>query len=189
MMRVNFGEFKNREIIIGKNQQMRPTQSIAKSVIFNVLKITPDDLVLDLFAGTGALGFEAASLGASKVIWFDNNALSVNAIRATIKKFNLPVNNFVCYRTDFRQGLKNLPFIPTIIFLDPPFIARKYYEDALNLFVKKNIINLRTVIIIEKQLDFNWKFPILDYFIISKIKKIGNKEVLFLTLKIDQELR
>ncbi len=54
-------------LVIGDNNKMRPTQSSAKSIIFNVLNIKESDTVADLFAGTGALGFESASLGASKV--------------------------------------------------------------------------------------------------------------------------
>ncbi len=66
-MKINFGQFKRRTLIIGDNNKMRPTQSSAKSIIFNVLNITSEDTVADLFAGTGALGFESASLGAGKV--------------------------------------------------------------------------------------------------------------------------
>jgi|GEM_PF-2384451 len=66
-MKINFGKYKNRNIIIGDNKKMRPTQSMAKSIIFNIIDINEETIVIDLFAGTGLLGFEAMSLGAKIV--------------------------------------------------------------------------------------------------------------------------
>jgi 16S rRNA (guanine966-N2)-methyltransferase len=67
-MKINFGKLKRRNLVVGDNKKMRPTQSMAKSIIFNMLDIDSSTKVLDLFAGTGGLGFEAASLGAGSVI-------------------------------------------------------------------------------------------------------------------------
>ncbi len=157
---------------------MRPTQSMAKSIIFNLAKITDESLVLDLFSGTGALGFESASLGAKSVIWIDNNRNSTTAIKKNIKEFKLDPNNFKVFNTDFRRALKNLPFKPTIIFLDPPFIATKYYEEALNIILETRILASNGVIILEKRK--NVTIEALESYKIIVRRQMGGKEILFL---------
>ncbi len=177
-MKINFGKLKNRKILIGKNEKMRPTQSMAKSIIFNLIKIDKNDMVLDLFAGTGFLGFEALSLGAKKVYWIDNNFESVKAIKQNIKNFNLDEKNFKVFKTDFRIALKNIDFKPTIIFLDPPFISKKYYNFALSFIYNNKLLSNNGVIILEKE----YKFFIeeLENFFIYKRRKMGEKEIIVL---------
>lgn len=159
---------------------MRPTQSSAKSIMFNVLNITEDDCVVDLFAGTGALGFESASLGASKVYWSDNNISSVKAIEENIKELDLNSKNFKVFKSDFRMVLKKLPFKPTIIFLDPPFIATKYYDEALDFIVDNEILEEGGVIVMEK--PFKVEIDSLNRFSNIDKRRMGDKDLMFLRL-------
>ncbi len=179
-MKVNFGKFKRRNLIVGDNNKMRPTQSSAKSIIFNVLDITEDDCVADLFAGTGALGFESASLGARKVFWSDNNIESVKAIQKNIEMFELDSKNFRVFNSDFRMVLKKLPFKPTIIFLDPPFIATKYYDEALDFIIDNNILEEDGVIVMEK--PFKEEIDSLSRFSNIDKRRMGDKDVIFLKI-------
>ncbi len=177
-MKINFGKFKRKVLVIGDNNKMRPTQSSAKSIIFNVLNITDKDTVADLFAGTGALGFESASLGASKVYWSDNNIESVKAIQQNINNLGLDVKNFKVFKADFRMVLKKLPFKPTIIFLDPPFIATKYYDEALNFILDNEILDDNGVIVMEK--PFKVEIKSLERFSEIDKRRMGDKDVMFL---------
>ena len=149
-MKINYGKFKRRNLVIGDNKKMRPTQSLAKSIIFNSININSNSKVIDLFAGTGSLGFEAASAGAEMVYWVDNNFESVKAIQMNIDFFNLDKNKFIVFKSDFRMMLKKIKFKPTIIFLDPPFIAIKYYNEALEYIFNNNIISNEGIIVLEK---------------------------------------
>ncbi len=177
-MKINFGQFKRRTLIIGDNNKMRPTQSSAKSIIFNVLNITPEDTVADLFAGTGALGFESASLGAGKVYWSDNNIESAKAIQKNIDDLGLDKKNFRIFKSDFRMVLKKLPFKPTIIFLDPPFIATKYYDEALNFILDNDVLADGGVIVMEKPFKVN--IDSLTRFSDIDKRRMGDKDVMFL---------
>lgn len=177
-MKINFGIYKNHTLKIGKNFKMRPTQSIVKSTIFNIIKINDSDVVLDLFAGTGALGFESMSLGAKKVFWSDNNDDSWRAISFNIKKFNLNSKNFKVFKTDFRMVLKKIDFKPTVIFIDPPFIAKNYFDEALKIIVKNNLLENNGVIVMERPL--NLEIESLNLFSRKKIKSFGKKELIFL---------
>lgn len=180
-MKINFGEFKRRNIIIGKNERMRPTQSMAKSIIFNLIEINDETKVMDLFAGTGLLGFESMSLGAKCVTWSDNNIKSVNAIQSNIDNFKLDKDNFKVFKVDFRIALKNIPYKPNLIFLDPPFISEKYYNEALDLIYKKNILEEGGVIVIEKPKKYNIYF--LENFIIKDRRSLGEKDILIISNK------
>ena len=180
-MKINFGKFKHIDLVVGKNLKMRPTQSRAKSIIFNTISINQDDIVLDLFAGTGLLGFESASLGAKKVYWIDNNIESYRAIKSNINSLNLNKDDFKVFCTDFRRALKAIDIKPTIIFLDPPFIAKGYYEETLNFIHKNDILSKNGVIILEKE----WKHEIISInnFEVFKKKRMGEKDILILKLK------
>ncbi len=179
-MKINFGKFKRKVLIVGDNNKMRPTQSSAKSIIFNVLDITETDTVADLFAGTGALGFESASLGASKVYWSDNNIESVKAIQKNIDNLGLDQKNYKIFKTDFRMVLKKLPFKPTIIFLDPPFIATKYYDEALDFIIDNNVLHDDGVIVMEK--PFKVEIKSLERFSYIDKRRMGDKDVMFLKI-------
>lgn len=157
---------------------MRPTQSMAKSIIFNVLEIDENKSVLDLFSGTGALGFEAASLGAKKVYWIDNNLETIMAINENIKRLKLDQNNFKAFKTDFRRALKKINFKPDIIFLDPPFIATKYYDEALKIINDNNILADDGVIVLEK--NNNLQINEFKSYKIILNKIMGNKNIIFL---------
>ncbi len=180
-MKINFGKYKNRNLIVGNNQKMRPTQSMAKSKIFNLINIDEESCVLDLFAGTGALGFESTSLGAKKVYWVDNNKFSFQAISKNIKSFDLDKNNFKVFNTDFRRALKKLDFKPNVIFLDPPFIAKKYYDEVLKIVYNDDILDKNGIIILEK--EKNTQINEITKFKIIENRKLGEKEIIILTWK------
>lgn len=180
-MKINFGSLKNKKILIGNNKKMRPTQSINKDKIFNIISISTDDIILDLFAGTGALGFESASLGAKSVYWIDNNIESTNAIEKNIDIFNLDSKYFKVFRTDFRRALKAIKIKPTIIFLDPPFIAKHYYDEALLFIKNNNVLAANGIIILEKEDKLEIKS--LSQYTIKVLRKIGEKELLILKNK------
>lgn len=177
-MKINFGKHKRKVLIIGDNDKMRPTQSSAKSIIFNVLKISSEDTVADLFAGTGALGFESMSLGAKKVFWSDNNIESVKAIQKNINNLELDPKNFKVFKSDFRMVLKKLPFKPTVIFLDPPFVATKYYNEALDYILDNDVMDDNGVIVMEK--PFKIEVESLKRFSSLDKRRMGDKDVIFL---------
>lgn len=181
-MKINFGKYRNVNLIVGKNEKMRPTKAIAKKIIFNTIKIKEDDLIIDLFAGTGALGFESLSLGAKKVIWIDNNLKSYQAIKKNIFNLNLQQKDYQVFHTDFRRAIKKIPFKATIIFLDPPFVSEKYYDLSLKLIIDNNILDEKGIIILEKPSNYNLSnFKLYNIFI---NKKLGvNQEIIFLKKK------
>lgn len=178
-MKINYGKLKRRNIVVGDNKKMKPTQSMAKSIIFNLLKINKETKVLDLFAGTGLLGFESASLGAGMVYWSDNNIESVKAIENNIKQFQLNTKNFKVFKSDFRMVLKKIPFKVDILFLDPPFIATKYYNEALELIKEKDVLSEDGVIVIER--PYKLEISKMEDFTIKENRRVGEKDIIIIS--------
>ncbi len=77
-MRVTTGKYRGRKLIENKYDHIRPTADVVKQAVFNKLAfVVLDSRVLDLFCGTGALGIEAISRGASEVVFADKDPRSV----------------------------------------------------------------------------------------------------------------
>ncbi len=185
-MKINFGKYKNQAIELPKNNNnMRPTTGMAKSIIFNTIGNFEDKIILDLFSGTGSLGFESLSLGAEKVIFIDNNVDSIKSIYKTINKFKIKKENYEIYKSDFRRVLKYSQQEKfDIIFLDPPFSIQKYFEEALFLLKTKDVLKEEGIIVME--IPYKMKLKIIDDFLIYKKSKLGDKDIYFLQKKREE---
>ena len=115
------GSWKGRNISFLDKSDLRPTKNIIKETLFNwIQEDIQDSICLDMFAGSGSLGFEAASRGAKKVYMIDNNSEITNHLRSQkdyIGAKNISIINLSAF--DFLK--KNLKDLANVIFLDPPF--------------------------------------------------------------------
>jgi 16S rRNA (guanine966-N2)-methyltransferase len=119
-VRIIGGEHRGRRIAVADRPGLRPTPDRVRETLFNWLGQTLDGLAcLDLFAGSGALGFEAASRGASRVVMVENDREAFGALeeaRATIglRQVDLVFGDAFDY---VKQGSDRFD----VVFLDPPF--------------------------------------------------------------------
>ncbi|HJP35369.1 MAG TPA: 16S rRNA (guanine(966)-N(2))-methyltransferase RsmD [Gammaproteobacteria bacterium] len=129
-MRIVGGALKGRNIIAPSGVAVRPTTDRVREAIFNMLahgSALPRGIdnarVLDLFAGTGALGLEALSRGAAYALFVDNAVQARGALRGNIEALALTGRTRVFRRNAIKLGdlpaNAGLPF--NIIFLDPPY--------------------------------------------------------------------
>ena len=116
------GEFRSRRLI-GPPPGVRPTSDRVREAIFSSLGSVDGKSVLDLYAGTGALGIEALSRGASRVVFVDISRRSISVIRTNLEALGLvdrsslvqgDAEAFVKCTLDGRE-----PF--DLVFLDPPY--------------------------------------------------------------------
>jgi 16S rRNA (guanine966-N2)-methyltransferase len=119
-VRIIGGELRSRMISLPDAEGLRPTPDRVRETLFNWLGQTLyGRTCLDLFAGSGALGFEAASRGAERVVMVERNPAVLRALQNNVKKLGC-ANVFV-------QGQDGLEFVSRdaqqydVIFLDPPF--------------------------------------------------------------------
>jgi 16S rRNA (guanine966-N2)-methyltransferase len=125
-MRIVSGRFKGRGLTAPRSQDVRPTSDRLRETIFNVLAhaygdpIT-DARVLDLFAGTGALGLEALSRGAAFALFVDDSAEGRGLVRANVDLLGVAGITKVFRRDATRLGSAhpNAPF--SLVFCDPPY--------------------------------------------------------------------
>ena len=127
-MKINSGVFKNISLDIQKNSHFRPTTAICRKSIFDTICSLESKSFLDIFSGSGMIGFEAASRGAQRVSFVEMNKKYLNQIIENSKK--LEYNNFTFLRRDAQRFIKKCDNYD-IIFADPPY---NIYD--LNLFVQ-----------------------------------------------------
>ena len=119
-VRIIGGELRSRMISLPDAEGLRPTPDRVRETLFNWLGQTLyGRTCLDLFAGSGALGFEAASRGAERVVMVERNPAVLRALQDNVKKLGC-ANVFI-------QAQDGLEFVSRdaqqydVIFLDPPF--------------------------------------------------------------------
>ena len=134
-MRVIGGEFRSRLLKSLPGLDVRPTPDRLREALFNILAPRIEGAVfVDLYAGTGAVGIEALSRGAKKVIFVEQKAAAVRVIQDNLKALGIDG------RAEVRQA-KATAVIPRIeadiAFLDPPFPLEKEFASALALLGEK----------------------------------------------------
>jgi len=129
----------------------RPTSDRVKESLFSILSGLINFLeiksVLDIFAGTGALGLESVSRGASSATFIDNATAEI--IRENISKAKFENCNVL--RGDFEKILRRLAkqnFLFDLIFSDPPY-AKGLAQKSLNLIAETNLISAGGLMVIE----------------------------------------
>jgi 16S rRNA (guanine(966)-N(2))-methyltransferase RsmD len=90
MLRIISGEFGGRYIKAPPGQRTRPTAQMAREALFSIIAANvPDAVFVDLFSGSGAVGIEALSRGASKAVFADNDRRCCDVIRANLSNLSL----------------------------------------------------------------------------------------------------
>lgn len=112
------------------NDIVRPTAEKIKEAMFSIVQFDLEDaVVLDLFAGSGQLGIEAISRGASKAYFVDNNLASIGVVKENLKHTKLEDYAVVCNMPN-SAFLRTTPVKFDIAFLDPPY-GKKLIQRSL----------------------------------------------------------
>jgi 16S rRNA (guanine966-N2)-methyltransferase len=140
-MRIIAGVYKGRKISMPKG--IRPTRDNVKEALFSVLHSRINDArVLDLFAGSGALGIEALSRSAKEVVFVDNSKACTDVIYDNITKLS-PENMPVSVRTITKDTCAGIRLLCAegkkfdVIFLDPPYCKEKGHHSHTRNRIRK----------------------------------------------------
>lgn len=180
-MRIISGKARGTKLFTLDGLNTRPTLDRVKEPLFSIIQeYVLDSDVLDLFAGSGALGLETLSRGAKSAILCDNSKEAVDIIYKNITKTKL---NAEVINNDFVKTLKRLDGRQfDIIFLDPPY-ETNYLEEAINKILELNLLKENGLIIAETDNQEKVeKIKKLDI-TISDIRKYGRVILIFLNRK------
>ena len=131
MIRVIAGDFRGRKLKVPTGNDIRPTASRVREALFNLLSSMlnwNNMFVLDLYAGSGALGLEALSRGAKKVIFVESSKKHADILLENIEMLPLKQTKYELARSRAECWISNFedPEQPCLIFLDPPFSNNEY---------------------------------------------------------------
>ena len=121
-MRIVAGEFRGRELTTPAGGVTRPTAARAREALFSILADVSGARVLDLYAGSGALGIEALSRGAEQLVLVESNKAAQNAIRSNLSKLGLEARaSLLPMRAEasLKALERHAPF--SLLFADPPW--------------------------------------------------------------------
>ena len=180
-MRIISGNLKGRVIKGYDIEGTRPTMDRVKESLFSSIQnYIPDSVVLDLFAGSGNLGFEAISNYANKCYFVDKNKECTKLISENINTFK--IDNAVVINDDFKSALYKLKDIKfDVVFLDPPYKNTDYIDYSVKFIVDNNMLNKNGIIICEYDNNINILYDSLE---VIKEKKYGDKFVLIFKNKL-----
>ena len=175
-MQITGGKYNSRKIKTPDYENIKPTLSKTRQGIFNTLNtmITFDNKVfIDMFAGSGIMGFEALSRG-FRVISMEKDKKTALAVKECFTALNIKPEIY------FGDALKNISKINVkadVIFIDPPYDS-DLYEKSLAVIKSNNILEKDGIIILEHSLE-----KIIDYnsFQLLKNKTYGNKQITYLS--------
>lgn len=155
-MRIISGEYRGRKLVtLAGSDVTRPTTDRVKESLFNILQMRiRGNIVLDLFAGSGALGIECLSRGAKKVIFCDADRNAVEIIHKNLTNIN---GDYTVINADFERVLKNFGTYD-IIFIDAPYKSG-LGEKALAKIVEGKTLNKGGVISYERLNGLSYNVP------------------------------
>jgi len=156
-MRLTGGSDRGRRLKAPRGLGTRPTAAKIREAIFNILGPPPDGAVLDLFAGTGALGLESLSRGARRVVFVERDRHALAVLRQNIKDLAADSRSQVL-AADVRTGIRRLAAAATApdagpesrfswVFMDPSYATEA--SDVLGELADKDLLAVCAVVIVE----------------------------------------
>ena len=180
-IRISGGLLKGKKIDFDFRDNLRPTSNKLKEILFNWIQfdITDNYICLDLFAGTGSMGVEAISRGASKVFFIELNKKHYQNIKKNISKLDLQDNAKLVFRDSFSWIQKNDLSKFDLIIIDPPF-EKGFEEKILKQILKKNELKKSCKIYIEYSKFVDLELP--KTVNVIKEKKLGDVRALLIEI-------
>ena len=184
-MRIVGGRLRGRALAAPKSQAIRPTADRLRESLFNILIHAYGDpvagaRVLDLFAGTGALGLEALSRGAAFALFVDDGAEARALLRENVEALGLAAVTRIFRRDATRLGAAH-PLEPfSLVFLDPPY-GKGLAEKALMSARAGQWLVDDALVVVEEAADASFRAP--DGYAELERRRYDDTEFMFLRLK------
>jgi 16S rRNA (guanine966-N2)-methyltransferase len=155
-MRIVAGRFRGRALAVPEHDGLRPTSDRVREAVFNILAhgmpgfALEGARVVDLFAGTGALGLEALSRGAAYCLFVETDADARGLIRRNVEAFGLTGESKIFRRDAVDLGGAGVRDMADLAFLDPPY-GKGLADRSLASMVAGNWLAPGAVIVVEER--------------------------------------
>lgn len=148
-MRIIAGKAKGQKLISPKTMETRPTLDRVKEAMFSIIQgYIPNAEVVDVFAGTGSLGLEAASRGAKEVYLIDKSPVTYPLLKENVKKLKfqdfahtLNMDSYEALRLLAKKGK-----VFDLIFIDPPY-CKEMIPEAIKIIEENNMMDKEGIIV------------------------------------------
>lgn len=146
-MKITSGEYKYRNIEVPKG--IRPTTEKVREAVFSMIRDwIPGAYVLDLFAGSGAMGLEALSRGADICYFNEFNRMNFKILLLNIRNCKADDKVYVSNK-DYESCLSGIKNKLDIVIMDPPYENTEYYGKAMNLLQEYELLEDGSIIVCE----------------------------------------
>ena len=187
-MKIIAGSLKNRVLSVPKND-CRPTNSQVREAVFNILMHSLENATfLDICAGSGAIGLEALSRGASSAYFLESNPNCLKAIRENISKLNVESMAHIIPGDLFsslnRLSKKNLSF--TVCYVDPPYYkpGKPFLSaEILKTLDQNELLAPGALLVLEESPKAALAFPSLDKLKLIDTRFYGDSAIFIFSKK------
>ena len=187
-MRVISGSAKRIQLKTVEGLDTRPTTDRIKETLFNMIsECLTGSSFLDLFSGSGAIGIEALSRGASQAVFVEQNLRAVQCIRENLENTKLEASAEI-YATDVFRALTHMEDMKTFdyIFMDPPY--NQFLEKrVLEYLAGSKLLSDDGLVIVEASLGTDFSFVHQLDFVIVKEKRYKSNKHVFMERTITKE--
>ncbi len=149
-MRIISGIFRGRKLRAVPDKGVRPTSDRVRESLFSRLGPLRDEQVLDLYAGTGALGLEALSRGAAAVVFVEHAAAPLAVLKGNVSDLKVEENTEI-YRGKAKDVLRQLSAAQRrfdLVFIDPPY-ASDEANSSLVALVEGGLLSVDAQVVVE----------------------------------------
>lgn len=185
-MRIIAGTARSLPLKTIEGMDTRPTTDKIKETLFNILqRDVPGAYFLDLFAGSGQIGLEALSRGASYAVFIENNRKAAKCIEDNIA-FTKFTEKSKLLTTDVISGLHQLEgkYTFDLIFMDPPY-RQGLEAEVLRFLSRSSIVKPDSRIIVEASLDTDFSYLDELGFCVEKFKQYKTNMHVFVQKRRD----
>ena len=183
-MRIISGTAKGTKLYTLEGNNTRPTLDRVKESLFNIIQNQiKDAIILDLFAGSGALALESLSRGAKYAYLCDNSKTAIQIINKNIIKTRFEEKTKILNK-DYKKNIENIKERFDIIFIDPPYELNIGVK-SIKLILENHILKEDGIIILETDDDIREikQLEELENITIYDLRKYGRVKLIFLNRK------
>ena len=172
MIKIVGGKYRSRNIEVPQEGTVPTKARVREAMLSMVCPYLEGARVLDLFAGSGALGIECLSRGASSCLFVDSSQEAANIIRKNLESLGETKGAVLCQ--DYVSALSSQVEPFDVVFLDPPYANKEAYNDSLSLLLRGNLLTDQAMLLLEYEGEIP---PLIEGYLLVKEKKYGYTKV------------